>query len=116
MYGQCEFWNELSNKCEIQKYLDAIGIEPIVPIERPPKGHIENFCKTKKSKDCWKQDAVKQMIDDAVFDEDFEPYVPVKQILWKWLKGAIILSIASFIIFVMVILGIYFTGGGLYFF
>ncbi len=116
MYRQCEFWNEMTTKCELQKSLDAHGIELTVPVERPPQLHIDNYCKTKQSEDCWRILAVKQMMDDAIFDEDFVPYVSVKQILWKWLKWAAKISIVSIIIFIMVILTIYFVAsGGLYF-
>jgi hypothetical protein len=116
MYGQCEFWNELKNKCQLQKLLDAYGIEPMVPVVRPPQIHIDGFCKTKQYVDCWKIVAVRQMLEDSIFDEDFVPYVSVKRVLFKWLKWGVIISVVGFVVFIMIILFIYFTGGGMHFF
>ena len=116
MYGQCEFWNEFTNRCQLQKLLDAYGIEPMVPVERPPQIHIDGFCKTKQYVDCWKIVAVKQMLEDAIFDEDFVPYVSIKRILLKWLKWVVIISVIGVVVFIIIILLIKLTTCNKYFF
>lgn len=116
MYGQCQFWNELTNKCELRKHLEAIGLKPIFPIEPPPEEHIKDYCKTKNAKNCWKREAVDQMVDDSIYDENYPVYRTVRQVLWRWIKIATVLSIIAFTAFIGGILIIFLTGGGLYFF
>ena len=111
MYEKCEYWNELTNMCELRKHLEAIGLAPIFPIERPPEEHIKDYCTTKHAKDCWKREEVEEMINDSIFIEDFPEYITVKQILWNWLKWAAIISIVILIIIAAVISWMYLTSG-----
>jgi len=111
MHGQCDHWNEFTNKCELRKYSDAIGLKPTFYIEEPPEEHIKNYCKTKDPKNCWKIEAMNQIIDDSIFDEDFPEYMSVKQVLRKWLKWTVRISIVGIIIIAMIILTMYFTSG-----
>jgi hypothetical protein len=96
--GQCDFWNEFKNKCELRKFLNANRLEHISTIEQPFKKQIETFCKTKESKNCWKRKKLRQMINDMVFDDDLVVYPSIRQILWKWMKlGVKTIGVGAFI-------------------